>query len=72
MKREFYLQDEKSNKFWTVEVAGAECVTTHGRIGSTGRETRKDFGTKAAAEKERDKLIAEKTKKGYIEGSPPK
>ncbi|MCB1628568.1 MAG: WGR domain-containing protein [Xanthomonadales bacterium] len=43
MRREFYLQDDQSNKFWTIEVQGAEIVTTNGRVGSKPRETRKCF-----------------------------
>ena len=41
MKREFHLQDDRSNKFWTIEVVGNDVVTTHGRIGAKPRETRK-------------------------------
>jgi len=68
MKREFYLQDDKSNKFWTIELAGNAHTTSHGRIGTTGKETLKEFATAEQARKDCDKLIAAKLKKGYVEG----
>lgn len=69
MRREFYYQDDRSNKFWTIELADMTCITTNGRIGSQPRETRKDFATPEAAQREFDKQIANKLKKGYIEGA---
>lgn len=69
MRREFYYQDDRSNKFWTIEVVGTTCVTTHGRIGARARETRHEFPTPAAAQRELDKQVAAKLKKGYIEGA---
>lgn len=68
MKREFYCQDDKSNKFWTVEIVGKTIVTSNGRIGATPRETRKELQTKEAAQREFEKLITSKLRKGYIEG----
>lgn len=69
VRREFYYQDDKSNKFWTVEVAGNTVITTNGRIGSKPRETRKEYPTEAIAQRERDKLVAAKLRSGYIEGA---
>lgn len=69
MKREFYYQNDTSNKFWTIELIGNCYVTTHGRIGTKPRETRKEFSDKAKAESEFNKQIASKLKKGYAEGS---
>lgn len=68
MKREFYLQDDKSNKFWTIELAGNTHTTNHGRIGTEGKATRKAFPSAELARKDAEKLIASKLKKGYIEG----
>jgi predicted DNA-binding WGR domain protein len=68
MKREFYLQDDKSNKFWTIELSGTSHTTTHGRIGTAGKVTRKEFASEELAKRDHDKLIASKVKKGYIEG----
>ena len=42
--------------------------TRYGKIGTSGQQTLKEFGDAAAAQKEYDKLVAEKTKKGYVEG----
>lgn len=69
MRREFYYQDDTSNKFWTIELQGNECVTTHGKIGAKARETRKEFPTAEAAQGELEKQVAGKLKKGYIEGA---
>lgn len=69
MKREFFMQDEESNKFWIIEQFENRYVTTHGRIGAKGRETQKEFATAEEAAKEVEKLIASKLKKGYVEGS---
>ena len=68
MRREFYLQDDQSNKFWTIEVQGAEIVTTNGRVGSKPRETRKCFPSPSAAEAAAEKEVRSKLKKGYSEG----
>ncbi len=71
MRREFYYQDDKSNKFWTIERDGRTCITTNGRIGSKPRETRKEFATEDEAQRELEKQVAAKLKKGYIEGALP-
>jgi len=69
VKREFYYQDDKSNKFWTIELSGNTYITTHGRIGAQPRETRKECDNETAAKREIEKQIASKLKKGYVEGS---
>lgn len=71
MKRQFYLQDDRSNKFWTIEQIGSEYVTTHGRIGAKPRETRHQFATGIEANREVENQIASKLKKGYQEGIAP-
>lgn len=68
MRREFYFQDETSNKFWTIELTGSTYVTTHGRVGAKPRETRKDFPDAATAEREFKRQISAKLAKGYVEG----
>ncbi len=69
MKREFFFQDDRSNKFWTVEVEGKTVVTTNGRIGARPRETQKEFGDAATASREAEKLVSAKLREGYIEGA---
>lgn len=71
MKREFFLQDDRSNKFWTVEVDDARLITTNGRVGAKPRETVKTYVSNAAAMAECEKQIAAKQNKGYQEGAPP-
>jgi DNA ligase-1 len=48
-------------------VKGNELTTRSGKIGGLGRGTRKRFTDAAAARKAAEKLIAEKTGKGYVE-----
>ena len=61
----YEFSEGKSNKFWEIEVSGKSFTTTHGRIGSDGRATTKTFASPAEARGAADKLIAQKTKKGY-------
>lgn len=68
MKRYFEYSDEKSNKFWSIELTEDDSFTVcYGKIGSDGTEQTKDFKDKITRDKEAKKLIAEKLKKGYIE-----
>lgn len=67
-KREFHLQDDQSNKYWTIEVVGNATVTTNGRIGAKPRETRTAHATPEAALREAEKEVLAKRRKGYIEG----
>jgi predicted DNA-binding WGR domain protein len=66
-RRYFTFADEKSSKFWSIEKEGASYLVNFGKIGSEGQKTEKTFGSEADCQKEIDKLIAEKTKKGYVE-----
>jgi predicted DNA-binding WGR domain protein len=45
--------------------------TRYGKIGTAGQQTLKDFDSDEKANKEYDKLVAEKTKKGYEEKDAP-
>jgi predicted DNA-binding WGR domain protein len=63
----YEFSEGSSNKFWDIAIAGSEVTTTWGKIGTDGQSKTKDFGSAAAAQKEYDKLVAEKTKKGYLE-----
>lgn len=62
----YEFKEGKSSKFWEIELDGESFTTRWGKIGTTGQETSKDFDTRADARREYDKLIAEKTKKGYL------
>jgi predicted DNA-binding WGR domain protein len=65
--RRFELIEGTSNKFWEVELSGNELTVRFGRIGTAGQGKTKDFADAGAAQKEYDKLVREKTGKGYIE-----
>ncbi len=65
--RRFEFVEGKSSKFWEVSVDGCEMTVRYGRIGTAGTSKVKSFADAAAARREADKLIAEKTGKGYVE-----
>lgn len=65
--RRFELVEGTSSKFWEIELGSRKVLTRYGRIGSAGQTTEKSFATAEEAEREHDRLIAEKTKKGYSE-----
>ena len=65
--RRFEFFEGKSNKFWEVSVSGKEMTVHFGRIGTDGQTKTKEFADETAAQREADKLIAEKTEKGYEE-----
>ncbi len=67
MKRYFIFKDIKSQKFWNIETE-KEYLTVHfGRLGTEGSVNEKTFDSPEKCEKEAEKLIAAKTKKGYTE-----
>ncbi|MCB9600149.1 MAG: WGR domain-containing protein [Sandaracinus sp.] len=65
--RRFELDDGKSSKFWEIALDGCEVTTRWGRLGTSGQSKTKAFATEAKAQAEHDKLVAEKTGKGYAE-----
>jgi len=66
------LVEGTSSKFWEIKLEGKAVLTRYGRIGSEGKVTQKGFGNAIAAQKEHDKLVASKVKKGYrrVGGAP--
>src|SRR5436190_8729649 len=68
--RTFQYSDEKSHKFWNIELSGTDVTVTYGRVGSAGQTQTKAFKDAAAAQKEHDKLVKEKLAKGYQETTP--
>ena len=66
-KRYFEFVDAKSSKFWEADTKGKTLTVRYGKIGTDGQITVKDFETPREAASQTEKLIAEKTKKGYIE-----
>src|SRR5262245_10649300 len=65
--RTFTYSDVKSHKFWNIELKGKSFTVTYGRIGSAGQTQTKEFATEEKAKAEHDKLVKEKTAKGYVE-----
>jgi predicted DNA-binding WGR domain protein len=65
--RRFEFSDSTSNKFWEVDVDGKTLNVTFGKIGTKGQSKPKDFATPEKAKAEMEKLIKEKTSKGYVE-----
>ena len=59
-------QDTQSNKFWQIDVNENSFVVTYGKVGTTGAVKTKTFETAATCEKEAQKLIQSKLKKGYV------
>ena len=55
-----------SNKFWRIVKDGTKITTHYGKIGTLGRMTTKDYGSKVDVKY--DQLIQSKKKKGYVEG----
>src|SRR3954462_4420936 len=69
--RTFEFSEGASNKFWRIELSGNRTTVTFGKIGTAGQTQVKDHADAAAAQKEHDKLVAEKLKKGYRETTKP-
>jgi DNA ligase-1 len=67
--RRFELVSETSNKFWEIAVEGARHTVRFGAIGARGQTKVKTFADESAAARDAEKLIAEKTKKGYVTGA---
>ena len=70
-KRYFEFSDDKSSKFWEIALDGTNVTVRYGRIGASGQTQTKSLADTAAAGAHADKLIDEKTEKGYSEKPPP-
>ncbi len=66
-RREFRLTEGSSNKFWAITIEEEKFTVEFGRIGTKGKSQEKKLDRKEKAREAADKLIAEKTKKGYTE-----
>ena len=56
-----------ASKFWEITVDGLEVSVRFGKIGANGQITAKTFDSEDEANEHAAKVIAEKTKKGYLE-----
>lgn len=59
-------KDEVSNKFWKINVTGKAFTITYGKVGSIGSVKTKEFDSEELCQKEANKLIQSKLKKGYV------
>ncbi|MCX7410110.1 MAG: DNA ligase [Planctomycetales bacterium] len=63
--RRFEFVGGNSSKFWEVRVQGSDVYTSYGRIGSSGQASHKTMESAEAATAHVEKLVREKTAKGY-------
>ena len=54
-----------SQKFWTISSSGKSHTVVYGRIGSSGRQVTKNFGSAKEAQRSYDRLIESKLSQGY-------
>ncbi len=69
--RRFAFQEDATQKFWEVEVAGAQLTVRFGKLGNKGQTKTKTLESAEAAQAEEAQLIKEKTGKGYLEIGTP-
>lgn len=67
MKKHLKYIDGNSDKFWQMEVSGINFTVTYGKNGTSGISQIKTFTSPEECLKAAEKLLAEKTKKGYSE-----
>jgi predicted DNA-binding WGR domain protein len=65
--RRFEHVEDGAAKFWQVEVLGTTMRVRFGRLGTEGQSKDKELGSAGAAQREAEKLVGEKVKKGYVE-----
>jgi uncharacterized protein (TIGR02996 family) len=65
--RTFQFSDAKSHKFWNIDVQGTRFTVTFGKVGTAGQSQTKALASAEKAQAAADKLIREKTAKGYRE-----
>jgi predicted DNA-binding WGR domain protein len=61
----YEFHEGTSNKFWQIDLDGTSFTTTFGKVGTSGQSSTKSFDSEAKANAEHDKLVREKTGKGY-------
>jgi predicted DNA-binding WGR domain protein len=69
LTRRFEFSDEKSSKFWEISLADCTVSVCYGKIGTAGQTKDKLFMGVDDAIKHAEKLIREKTNKGYVESN---
>ena len=67
LARRLRFEQGSSKKFWHASLSALELTVTYGRIGTNGQSNLKVFETRERAQREMDKLVEEKLRKGYLE-----
>ncbi|QCE40936.1 WGR domain-containing protein [Psychroserpens sp. NJDZ02] len=67
MKYALIYKDDKSNKFWNIEVLGNAYTVTYGKTGTKGTSKTKTHDDAETCIKEADKVTLQKRKKGYVD-----
>ena len=67
----YELIEGTSNKFWDITHDGVTVTVRWGKVGTAGQSNTKTFASAAEAKKEHDKLVGEKTRKGYLLADAP-
>jgi predicted DNA-binding WGR domain protein len=67
MNKYLIYKDEKSDKFWNIEVSEKSFTVTYGKTGTIGQRQEKTFENNETCLNEANKLIKVKTDKGYID-----
>lgn len=65
--RRFEMVEGSASKFWEVRQDGASFTVAYGKIGTAGQSKTTPCASEEAARAEVEKLVREKTKKGYQE-----
>jgi predicted DNA-binding WGR domain protein len=69
--RSFEFVEGTSAKYWEIWREGQEVTVRFGRVGAAGQTKVKNFEDPGLAQAHEAKLIAEKTRKGYVEITSP-
>jgi predicted DNA-binding WGR domain protein len=65
--KHFHFQQGKSDKFWRIVQRDLDVIVHYGRSGTKGQKVTKSYDSETRATREMNKLILEKTRKGYQE-----
>ena len=71
-KRYFEYKDEKSDKFWEIELRGSSYLLRYGKRDTPGQIKKKNFADPEIAKADAAKKIDEKINKGYVEKTQKK
>src|ERR1043165_6626676 len=66
---ELEFEEGTSSKFWRARVEGKTLYVNYGKIGTTGATQVKELASAAEAQREYDKLVRDKRKKGYLDAA---